>query len=158
MAFASLYAFLRPRPSFAIVLTLFAFFILSNFVRIRLIGTANGFTAPQPVQRDWVDRVVGGGKVALIGGPGTSRLALLDAAAGNEAITRLYYTCHSAFGSDYGEQRVPAGSVIGAGYAVVPATMKVSGAVVARDRPGHLVLVAPKNGTVKVPSALRCGR
>jgi hypothetical protein len=156
MAFASLYAFLRPRPSFAIVLTLLAFFILSNFVRIRLIGTANGFTAPQPVQRDWVDKVVGGGSVALIGGPGTSRLALLDAAAGNEAIARLYYTCHPAFGSDYGERQVPAGSVIRARYAVVPAGMRISGRVLRRDDAGHLVLVAPTGGTVKVPSALRC--
>jgi hypothetical protein len=157
MAFASLYAFLRPRPSFAIVLTLFAFFVLSNFVRIRLIGTANGFTAPQPVQRDWVDRVVGGGSVALIGGPGTSQLALLDAAAGNEAIARVYYICHAAFGSDYGERQLPAGSVIRARYAVVPAEMKVSGRVLARDRAGHLVLVAPTSGTVRIPSSLGCG-
>jgi hypothetical protein len=157
MAFASLYAFLRPRPSFAIVLTLFSFFILSNFVRIRLIGAANGFTAPQPAQRDWVDKVAGDGSVALIGGPGTSRLALLDTAAGNEAIDRLYYTRHSAFGSDYGEQQVPAGGAIHARYAVVPAAMRVSGRVLARDRAGHLVLVAPTGGTVKVPATLRCG-
>jgi hypothetical protein len=157
MAFASLYAFLRPRPSFAIVLTLLAFFILSNFVRIRLIGAANGFTAPQPAERNWVDKVVSDGPVALIGGPGTSRLALLDVAAGNESIARLYYTCHSAFGSDYGEQQVPAGGVIRARYAVVPAAMRVSGRVLARDHAGHLVLVAPTGGRMNVPKSLRCG-
>jgi hypothetical protein len=158
MAFASLYAFLRPRPSFAIVLTLLAFLVLSNFVRIRLIGTANGFTAPQPVQRDWVDTVVAGGSVALIGGPGTSRLALLNTAAGNEAIGRLYYTCHPAFGPDYGERQVPADGVIRARFAVVPAAMRISGRVLARNPAGHLVLVAPTGGTAKVPSTLRCGR
>jgi Dolichyl-phosphate-mannose-protein mannosyltransferase len=157
MAFASLYAFLRPRPSFAIVLTLFAFFILSNFVRIRLIGAAKGFSAPQPAQRDWVDNVVGDEPVTLIGGRGTSRLALLDAAAGNESIEHLYYTCHSAFGSDYGEQQVPAGGVIRARYVVVPAAMNVSGRVLARDRAGHLVLIAPLGGIVRVPKTLRCG-
>jgi hypothetical protein len=157
MAFASLYAFLRPRPSFAIVLTLLAFFVLSNFVRIRLIGSANGFTAPQPLQRNWVDRVVGNGSVALVGAPGTSRLALLDVAAGNESIARVYYTCHAAFGRDFGEQQLTAGSSIPASYAVVPSAMRISGRVLARDRAGHLVLVAPTGGTVKVPSALRCG-
>jgi hypothetical protein len=157
LGFASLYAFLRPRPSFAIVLTLLAFFVLSDFVRLRLIGSANGFTAPQPAQRDWVDKAVGDGSVALIGGPGTSRLALLDAAAGNESIARVYYTCDSAFGADFGEQQVSAGSVIRAPYAVVPAAMKVSGRVLARDRAGHLVLVAPASGTVKIPTALSCG-
>ena len=95
--------------------------------------------------------------MALIGGPGTSRLALLDTAAGNEAIARVYYTCHAAFGSDYGERQVPAGSAIRARYAVVPAAMRVSGRVLARDHAGHLVLVAPTGGTVRVPSALRCG-
>jgi hypothetical protein len=157
LCFASLYAFLRPRPSFAIVLTLLAFFVLSDFVRIRLIGTANGFTAPQPAQRDWVDQAVGDESVALIGGPGTTPLALLDAAAGNESITRVYYTCQAAFGADFGEQRVSAGSAIRARYVVVPAAMRISGRVLARDRAGHLVLVAPTGGTVKIPSTLRCG-
>src|SRR5205085_6564229 len=108
MAFASLYAFLRPRPSFAIVLTLLAFLVLSNFVRIRLIGTANGFTAPQPVQRGWVDTVVAGGSVALFGGPGTSRLAPLDTAAGPDAIARPHYTCPPPFGHPYGPRPAPA--------------------------------------------------
>ena len=157
LGFASLYAFLRPRPSFAIVLTLLAFFVLSDFVRLRLIGSANGFTAPQPAQRDWVDQAVGNGSVALIGGPGTSRLALLDAAAGNESIARVYYTCDSAFGSDFGEQQLSAGSAVRARYAVVPASMEVSGRVLARDPKGHLVLIAPTGGTVKIPVALRCG-
>ena len=158
LAFASLYAFLRPRPSFAIVLTLLAFFVLSSFVRIRLIGTANGLTAPQPAQRDWVDRVVGNGSVALIGAPGASRLALLDAAAGNESIARVYDVCEQAFGSDFGEQKLAAGGAIRARYAVVPASMKVSGRVLARDPAGKLVLVAPTGGTLRVPSALRCRR
>jgi hypothetical protein len=157
MAFASLYAFLRPRPSFAIVLTLLALFILSSFVRIRLIGAANGFTAPQPVQRNWVDRAVGSGSVALIGGPGTSRLALLDVAAANESIARVYYTCNAAFGADFGEQQALGGSVIRTRYAVMPARMRVSGRILAWDRAGHLMLVAPMDGAMRIPKTLRCG-
>ena len=156
LAFGSLYAFLRPRPSFAIVLTLLAFFVLSDFVRIRLIGTANGFTAPQPARRDWVDRVVGNGSVALIGAPGASRLALLDAAAANESIARVYDVCDQAFGSDFGEQELAAGSSIRARFVVVPASLRVSGRVLARDPEGKLVLVAPTNGAVRIPSSLRC--
>jgi hypothetical protein len=156
LALASLYAFLRPRPSFAIVLTLLAFFLLSDFVRLRLIGTASGFSAPQPAQRDWVDRVVGGGSVALIGGPGTSRLALLDTAAGNEAIARVYYTCTAAFGADFGEKQLAAGTELRARYAVVPAQMRVSGRLLARDPAGKLVLIAPKDGVVRIPPALGC--
>ena len=156
LAFVSLYAFLRPRPSFAIVLTLLAFIVLSSFVRIRLIGTANGLTAPQPAQRDWVDRVVGNGSVALIGAPGASRVALLDATAGNESIARVYDVCTQAFGSDFGEQKLAAGSAIRARYAVVAASMRVSGRVLARDPEGRLVLVAPTDGAVRIPSALRC--
>jgi hypothetical protein len=157
LGFASLYAFLRPRPSFAIVLTLLAFFLLSDFVRLRLIGSANGFTAPQPAQRDWIDNVVGKGSAVLIGGPGASRLALLDAAAGNESIDRVYYTCSSAFGSDFGEKRLAPGSSLRARYAVVPARMKVAGRLLARDHAGNLVLIAPAGGIVKPPSNLRCG-
>ncbi|MGZ4337168.1 MAG: glycosyltransferase family 39 protein [Gaiellaceae bacterium] len=156
LAFASLYAFLRPRPSFAIVLTLLAFFVLSSLVRPRLIASANGFTAPQPVQRDWVDRVVGSGSVTLIRGPGATQLALLDTAAANESIARVYYTCRSAFGAEFNEQQLAAGSAIRTHYAVVPAAMRVSGRILARDRAGHLVLVAPTGGAVRIPSNLRC--
>jgi hypothetical protein len=156
LALASLYAFLRPRPSFAIVLTLLAFFVFSTFVWIRLIGAANGFTAPQPAQRDWVDRVVGNGSVTLIGAPGASRLALLDAAAGNESIAQVYDVCKQAFGSDFGEQQLAAGSSIRARFAVVPASLGVSGRVLARDTAGKLVLVAPRDGAVIIPASLRC--
>jgi hypothetical protein len=156
LAFASLYAFLRPRPSFAIVLTLLAFFVFSTFVWIRLIGAANGFTAPQPAQRDWVDRVVGNGSVTIIGAPGSSRLALLDAAAGNESIARVYDVCKQAFGSDFGEQQLAAGSSIRARFAVLPTSLRVSGRVLARDRAGKLVLVAPRDGAVRIPPSLRC--
>ncbi|MGZ4315029.1 MAG: hypothetical protein ACXVRS_04255, partial [Gaiellaceae bacterium] len=62
----------------------------------------------------------------------------------------------SAFGPEFNEQQLAAGSAIRTRYAVVPAAMKVSGRILARDRAGHLVLVAPTGGAVRIPSNLRC--
>ena len=113
-----------------------------------------------PSQADWVDRVVGSGaNVSLVGGPRSPDgrverdrvLELLDRPA---STTRA---CRTSV-ADYGEQQLAAGSAARARYAVVPASLRISGRVLARDPLGHLVLVAPTGGTVRVPSALRCGR
>jgi hypothetical protein len=112
-----------------------------------------------PVESNWVDRVVGSGaNVSLVGGPGTSTAALRETAFWNSSIARVYYTCLQNFGEDFGEQQLAAGSSAPARYAVVPASMRISGRVLARDPLGHLVLVAPTGGTVRLPLALRCGR
>jgi hypothetical protein len=110
-----------------------------------------------PVRSNWVDRAVGGdANVSVVGGPGTGMAALRETAFWNSSISRVYYTCLPNFGGDYGEQQLTAGSATAARYAVVPASLRISGRVLARDPLGHLVLVAPASGTLRVPSSLRC--
>jgi hypothetical protein len=112
-----------------------------------------------PVRANWVDRAVGDRTdVSLVGGPGAPMPALRETAFWNSSIARVYYTCLPDFGGDFGEQQLAAGSAARARYAVVPASLRISGRVLARDPAGHLVLVAPAGGAVRVPSVLRCRR
>jgi hypothetical protein len=150
-----LYAVLRPRPSFAIVMTVLAFLVLSSLARVRLIGTANGLSAAQPAQHDWVDRAVGGADVALVGGRGATRIALLNTAANNLSISRLYTTsCELAFGRDFGER--PLTGPVAARYAVVPHGLRVPGRRIASAPKQGLVLIAPRGGVLTVsPTKLR---
>jgi hypothetical protein len=112
-----------------------------------------------PAHPDWVDRTVGShANVSLVGDTGKTVAPLRETAFWNSSITRLYYTCGAAFGSDFGEQQLGAGTSIPARYVVVPESMTVPGRVLARDRPGKLVLVAPTGGTLRVSSTLRCKR
>jgi hypothetical protein len=111
-----------------------------------------------PARANWVDRVVGRSEsVSLVGGAGVSTAALRETAFWNDSVVRVYFTCRPAFGSDFGEQQLVAGSTVRAPYAVVPASLRVSGGVLARDRAGNLVLVAPSGGTLRIPSSLGCG-
>ena len=111
-----------------------------------------------PARANWVDRVVGSSEsVSLVGGAGVSTAALRETAFWNASVAHVYFTCRPAFGSDFGEQPLVAGSTVRAPYAVVPASLSVSGGVLARDRAGNLVLVAPTGGTLRIPSSLGCG-
>jgi len=111
-----------------------------------------------PAHADWVDRVVGAdGSVSLVGGRRGDGAALLETAFWNGSIARVYYTCSARFGPDFGEQQLTAGAAIRTLYAVAPASFRAPGRVLARDRPGKLVLIAPPRGTLRVPS-VRCGR
>jgi hypothetical protein len=166
------YALVRPRPSFAIVMTVVAFLILSSLVRTRMIGaTAQTSTSDPLAHVAWVDRTVGSaGDVVLVGGKGVRRAALLDTAYDNLSVSRVYYTCTRIFGADFGERRLTLDSsgrlrdgvaTVSARYAVVPASFGVRGRVLYRDTWGGLVLVAPTGGVLAVPAdgraAVRCG-
>jgi hypothetical protein len=112
-----------------------------------------------PAHANWVDRVVGNrANVSLVGGAGVPMGALRETAFWNSSIARVYYTCLMNFGGDFGEEQLLANGAISARYAVVPASMRVSGRVLARDPEGRLVLEAPTDGTLRIPSNLRCGR
>jgi hypothetical protein len=112
-----------------------------------------------PAHANWVDRTVGSrADVSLVGGSSVQTAALRETAFWNVSIARVYYTCRPAFGSDFGELKLAAGSVIAARYAVVPAGLGISGHVLAHDPAGNLLLVAPANGTVRAPSGLDCKR
>ena len=111
-----------------------------------------------PAHADWVDRTVGGrGDVSLVGGAGVRTAALRETAFWNGSIARVYYACSPAFGTDFGEQSAAPGP-LRAAYAVVPASWRVSGRVLARDPAGRLVLVAPSGGLLSVRGAGRCRR
>jgi hypothetical protein len=123
-------------------------------------------TLGMPVHQDWVDRVVRGrGEVSLVGGDGVPPIALEETAFWNLSVSRVYYTCTIAFGAGFGEQRLtldrasgvlrgPSGT-LRAGYAVVPAGFGVAGRVLAHDKAGRLVLVAPSRGTLRIAPASR---
>lgn len=149
----------RLPPMAAVLVTGLMFLGLSTLEVGRQLTAIPQKTLGVPVQSNWVDRVVGSGaNVSLVGGPGAPTAALRETAFWNSSIDRVYYTCLANFGGDYGEQQLAAGSAARARYAVVPASLRISGHVLARDPLGHLVLVAPTGGAVRVPSALRCGR
>jgi hypothetical protein len=162
---AYLYALVRPRPSFAIVVTVIAFLLMSTLVRDRIIGASKQMAIVDPLAHvAWVDRSVDGGSVVLVGGEGARRSALLDTAFDNFSISRVYYTCTSTFGSGFGDRRLVvdgAGRLsdgtrpVAARFAVVPAAFDVDGRVLARDRKGGLVLIAPSRGLLTIPAANR---
>ncbi len=111
-----------------------------------------------PAHAEWVDRIVGShADVSLVGGAGARTAALRETAFWNASISRVYYTCDRAFGADFGERQLVAGSALRARYAVVPVSWRVSGRVLARDPEGKLALVAPTDGTLR-PSTPLCGR
>ena len=91
-------------------------------------------------------------------------MAAFETAFNNLSISRVYYVCTPVFGSVFGEQRIwadragrlrDAAGDVKVGYAVVPAGLDVRGRVVAQDGRGHLVLIEPPNGRLRVPTAKR---
>jgi hypothetical protein len=163
-ALAYLYALLRPRPSFAIVMTVIAFLILSTLVRVRLMGSAQKTYDAVPAHAPWVDRAAHGSEVALVGGRGASDAALLLTAFRNLTISSVYSTCRPLFGSGFGEQRLHVGQAgvledaagpVHTPYAVVPVKLGVSGRIVARSRHEGLVVVAPAGGVLRLAQGKR---
>jgi hypothetical protein len=161
----------RPLPSLAVSMTVVALLGLSGLELERQTTLVSRASLGLPAHSDWVDRAVGsGGGVAVVGGGRAKPIALEETAFWNRSVSRVYSTCSVAFGSGFGEEpltrnsatgllRAPSGTVH-ARYAVVPAAFHVPGRVLARNAPGNLVLVAPADGTLKVPSSslsqLRC--
>ena len=91
-----------------------------------------------------------------MGGAGVPVAAVRETAFWNSSIARVYYTCLMNFGGDFGEQPLAPSSALQARYVVVPISFGDSGSVLARDREGKLVLVAPRAGELRVPAALSC--
>jgi hypothetical protein len=156
LALSFLYAVLRPRPSFAIVMTVFVFLIFSSVVRVRIVGAAQTIALP-PTHANWIDRAAGSANVALVGGPGAQRAAIVETAFDNLSISRVYYVCKPAFESSFGEQRLTLDAagrlrdeagLLRARYAVVPADFDVDGRVLAMSPSGDLALVAPSRGVL----------
>jgi hypothetical protein len=166
---AYLYALLRPRPSFAIVMTALAFLVLSSLVGARMVGKASTLsdlvgTTP------WVDRAVGVDSGVVLVGQRSAQPTVLLTAFENLSISHAYYTCSPVFGAGFGEQQVTldaagrlqaATGPIHALYAVVPRSFGVRGRVLGTN--GHgLVLVEPSGSVLRVAAkgrrAAGCGR
>ena len=144
-------------PMSAVVITAVTLLGLSTLEVAKQVTPISRATTGLPAHSDWVDRVVGAhADVSLVGGAGTRTAPLRETAFWNASIAHLYYTCSAAFGSDFGEQQLSAGSTIRAPYAILPMSMRVSGRLLARDPEGKLVLVAPAGGTLRI-SSLPCG-
>jgi hypothetical protein len=154
----------RRRLPALVIAVLVVFLLFSAVVRSRIGPAANG--APRitlPAHHDWVDRVVRPtGDVVLVAGPGTRRLAVLETAFYNLSIKRLYYLCKPAAEADFGEDKLSvdsegnlreAAGPVRAPYAVVPARFPIRGRVLARNRRGSQLLVAPRDGRLQVPAA-----
>lgn len=158
LAAAYLYALLRPRPSFAIVVTVFVFLIFSSVARVRINGASQTIALPSSQAR-WVDRQVGSAAVTLVSGPGALRATVVETAFENLSVSRVYYVCKPAFDASFGEQRLGlgadgrlrgAGGPLRARYAVVPADFDVAGRVLAISPKGELVLIAPAGGVLRL--------
>lgn len=147
------YAFLRPRPSFAVVITVFVFLIFSSLVRVKILG-ASRTIADAPAHASWVDQAVHGAKVAIVSAPGTNRAAVVETAFENFSVSQLYYVCTPAFESDFGDLPLAAdgSGALHARYAVVPRWFAPRGRVIDAWPAGGLVLVEPAGGVVRVPA------
>ena len=146
----------RLPPPAAVLVTALAFLGMSTLELGSQLTPIARSELGLPAHADWVDRVVGDrANVSLVGGGAVRTVALRETAFWNASIARIYYTCNAAFGGDFGELPLVAGSAVRTRYAVVPASSGVSGRVLARDPEGKLALVAPADGTLK-PSTLRC--
>ncbi len=172
---ALVYVLVRNKMLGVVIMMLVVFAVMSATVRTRVVSAAGGETeAVLPKDhRDWVDQVRPKGDVVLVTGVGTKddqitpeipALAAWQTAFNNLSITSVYYSCDPAFGTAFGEKRVStdrngqlvaSGRALRAAYAVVPAGFGVRGRVLARDRKGGLVLVAPDKGRVIVPPSKR---
>ena len=156
VVFALAVARLLP-PMAAVMITAVAFLGLSTLELADQIAPIPRTELGLPTHADWVDRVVGNSEsVSLVGGPGVRTASLRETAFWNASIVRVYYTCSAAFGTDFGEQQLAAGTAITTRYAVVPASLSVPGRVLARDRLGKLVLTARTGSTLSIPSSPPC--
>lgn len=154
LAFSYFRAAVRPLPSLAITVTVLVFLGLS-FLEFNRQATPFAHAAVGlPSHSDWVDRATGGrGPVTLVSGDRPSQITILDTAFWNTSITRIYYTCSASLGSSFGEERIS--GAIRTPYAVVPTNFRIPGRVLARNRPGRVVLIAPHRGTLTVTAADR---
>jgi hypothetical protein len=145
-----------PAPA-AVLVTAVAFLGVSTLELGDQLTLVKPSSRGLPAHANWVDRAVGSDRdVSLVGSSRVHKAALHQTAFWNASVTRLYYVCRSSFGTDFGEQPLLPGRAIRTRYAVVPASFRVPGSVLARDLEGHLVLIAPTGGRLRVPADLRC--
>jgi hypothetical protein len=165
---ALLYVLARRRERELVLLVLVPFIVVSGLLLPRISNSSAFARSFLPPRTNWVDAAKPHGDVALIFG--SRRAPALETAFANQSISRLYHLCRQGTGAEFGEQqatidsagrlREPSGQ-IRATYVVAPAGLGIQGRVLARNRPGGEVLVAPAGGRLTIPpeqraAALRC--
>jgi hypothetical protein len=171
LGLAFVYALVRPRPSFAVVVTVVAFLILSDAQLLRMTWAASAEATGEPLARaEWVDRAVAGNaNVAVVEGKPMFAPALLNMLFENLSISRVYSACQSTLGTSLGEESLtvdPSGrlhdttGVVHARYAVVPPSLGIRGRVLRRHKKDGFLLIEPAGSVLTVPpghrAALRC--
>jgi hypothetical protein len=153
-----LFAYMRGQLRTVVVLVLLAFLGVSTLARQRFENLGNVGRALVPAHADWVDRADASGRVVLVTGAPEPD-AEKETAYFNGSIDGVYFACSGAFGSEFGEQPIRAGSggllrtssgPVEAAYAVVPVSLPVRGRVVASNRAGKEVLVALEDGRLSL--------
>jgi hypothetical protein len=124
-----------------------------------------------PATRNWVDVAAPSRGVVVLENARRQRkldLANAETAFYNLSISRMYYVCSPLLQTPFGEINVRldrlgtvlnGSSPVRAEYVVAPRGTGVVGRVVASDVPGHLVLIRPKHGVLRIaPSARNAWR
>jgi hypothetical protein len=151
----------RLRRTLVYVFTVFA--VVTAFVWSRIDGASTFARTALPAHVDWVDRAEPAGEVILVA-DAAGQIPALETAFHNLTIARVYTLCRVTFSAEFGEQqvvigdggRLTAGSdEVRARYAVVPARLNFQGRVLARNRPGKQVLIAPSAGRLRTASVGR---
>jgi hypothetical protein len=172
LGLAYIYAFVRPRSSFAVVTTIVAFLVLSDVAGVRIALAASATANGDPLARaPWVDRAVhGADDVAVVEGKVVNGPALRNMLFENLSISRVYSTCTRTLGTDLGEEPLTRSSdgrlrdatgVVRARYAVVAPSLGIRGRVLRHTKKDGFALIKPYGGVLTVPerhrAALRCG-
>ena len=159
---ALLYVQVRERLRSIVVLVLIPFVVTTSLSLSRIEATSRFARSLLPTHVDWVDRANPVGDVVIVTG-GRDTTPELETAYSNLSVSRLFYLCRHALGREFGEQQVTidrSGRLRGragleARYTVAPESLHLSGSVLARNRSGHEVLVAPEDRQVRMPPARR---
>jgi hypothetical protein len=161
------YALARPNTA-VVVAVVAAVFIGISISEVALLeDAARGSRYGMPSSRNWVDVAGPRHGVVILENPRRNRLrdlAVAQTAFFNLSVSRLYYACSPLLQASFGELQssldsqgrlLEGGAPIRARFAVVPRRSGILGRVVAVDRPGHLALVEPRGGVLRVDPRLR---
>jgi hypothetical protein len=161
-----IYALIRPNTVLLVAATAAILLFVSARAQALLNVGAHGATSHTlPVKRDWVDAAGPREGVAILEGAERRRrldLASAETAFYNLSVSRLYFVCSSFLTSQFGERKVriagdgtlfEGATPLQARYLVAPEGAGVIGRIVAANEPGHLVLIEPEGGVVRISSA-----
>jgi hypothetical protein len=160
-----LYVYLRTRLRSIVLLLLLGLLSVSVVARSRIQDVSAYPRSLLPSHVDWVDRTRPNADVLLVASryPATPEL---ETTYFNSSVKRLYTLCRENFGAEFGEESLTVGphgvvrtasGPLTARYVVAPASLRIQGRVIARNKRGREVLLAPRKGVVTVTARLRNG-